>query len=358
MAAGARTEAGTMAGWAGSGAGTMAAGAETGAGTMAAGAGTEAWIMAVWTGAGTMAAGAETGAGTMAAGAGTGAGTMAAGAGTGAGTMAAGAGTEAWIMAVWTGSGAGNMAVRSGSEAGTMAAGAGTGFGTMAAGHGTGTRNHGCVGWYWSTVPRLCGPALEHGTMAVWAGTGARAGLLALRLLEVLWRLRGPPNARRDPEKGSENGDWPSGLREKTLSTSGNELLHHGTLSTSICAFLRTASLSLLAKVSVLLMEQRVSGEMRSPAQAINTGQEWNTGLLLSAGQWALGIGPEGVTEDSEDSDSESFFDIIEVEKGEEYSFQRIRSFLKATKGMRAALMRRSKAFGQPVFCGPEKHRT
>ncbi|KAK1904441.1 DNA gyrase subunit A [Dissostichus eleginoides] len=84
---------------------------------------------------------------------------------------------------------------------------------------------------------------------------------------------------------------------------------------------------------------------------------------------------PEGVTEDSEDSDSASFFDIIEVEKGEEYSFQRIRSFLKATKGMRAvkiedffvdlqlfhdsanALMRRSEAFGQPVFCGPEKHR-
>ncbi|KAK1901016.1 Kynurenine formamidase [Dissostichus eleginoides] len=45
---------------------------------------------------------------------------------------------------------------------------------------------------------------------------------------------------------------------------------------------------------------------------------------------------PEGVTEDSEGSDSESFFDIVEVEKGEEYSFQRIRSFLAGTKGMRA----------------------
>ena len=52
-----------------------------------------------------------------------------------------------------------------------------------------------------------------------------------------------------DPEKGSKNGDWHSGLHEKTLSHSGNELLNHGMLATSICAFLRTASLSLLAEV-------------------------------------------------------------------------------------------------------------
>ncbi|KAK1894882.1 Transposon TX1 uncharacterized 82 kDa protein [Dissostichus eleginoides] len=82
---------------------------------------------------------------------------------------------------------------------------------------------------------------------------------------------------------------------------------------------------------------------------------------------------PEGVTEDSEDS--ESFFDIVEVEKGEEYSFQRIRSFLAGTKGMRAvkieiffadlqifhnsarAFMRRPEALGEPVFSSPEKAR-
>ncbi|KAF3854421.1 hypothetical protein F7725_022476 [Dissostichus mawsoni] len=73
---------------------------------------------------------------------------------------------------------------------------------------------------------------------------------------------------------------------------------------------------------------------------------------------------PEGVTEDSEDSDSELFFDIVEVEKGEEYSFQRIRSFLAGTKGMRAifhnsarAFMRRPEALGEPVFSSPEKAR-
>ena len=49
--------------------------------------------------------------------------------------------------------------------------------------------------------------------MAAGAGTmaaGARAGILALRFLpcclEALWRLRGPPKARRDPEKGSLKG--------------------------------------------------------------------------------------------------------------------------------------------------------
>ncbi|KAF3844308.1 hypothetical protein F7725_007471 [Dissostichus mawsoni] len=162
----------------------------------------------------------------MAGGAGAGAGTMAAGAGTGVGTMAAGHGTGAGTMAVWAGSGAG----------------------TMAAGHGTGTRNHGCVGWYWSTVPWLCGPALEHGTMAAGTATGvgtmaagagtgagtmaagagtgagtmaagAPAGILALRLLETFWRLRGPPEARRDPKKG--------------LSHSGNKLQSQGLLATS-----------------------------------------------------------------------------------------------------------------------------
>ncbi|KAF3844306.1 hypothetical protein F7725_007469 [Dissostichus mawsoni] len=158
----------------------------------------------------------------MAGGAGAGAGTMAAGAGTGVGTMAAGHGTGAGTMAVWAGSGAG----------------------TMAAGHGTGTPNHGCVGWYWSTVPWLCGPALEHGTMAAGTATGvgtmatgagtmaagagtgtgtmatgAPAGILALRLLETFWRLRGPPEARRDPKKG--------------LSHSGNKLQSQGLLATS-----------------------------------------------------------------------------------------------------------------------------
>ena len=34
-------------------------------------------------------------------------------------------------------------------------------------------RNRGCVGRYWSTEPWLCGMVLEHGNMAVWAGTGA-----------------------------------------------------------------------------------------------------------------------------------------------------------------------------------------
>ncbi|KAF3850667.1 hypothetical protein F7725_012439 [Dissostichus mawsoni] len=92
--------------------------------------------MAVWAGSG---------AGNMAVRFGSEAGTMAAGAGTGAGTMAAGASTEAGTMAVWAGSGAG----------------------TMAAGHGTGTRNHGCVGWYWSTGPWLLGTEPEHGTMAI-----------------------------------------------------------------------------------------------------------------------------------------------------------------------------------------------
>jgi len=152
---------------------------------------------------------------------------MAAGAGTGAGTMAAGAGTGAGTMAVWAGTRAGNMAAGPGNGAVTMAAGTGTEAGTMAVWAGTGA-----------------------GNMAAGTGTaGARAGILALRLLEVFWRIRGPLNARRDPEKGSENGDWPSGLCEKTLSHSGNELLNHGMLATSICAFLRAASLSLLAEV-------------------------------------------------------------------------------------------------------------
>ena len=84
---------------------------------------------------------------------------------------------------------------------------------------------------------------------------------------------------------------------------------------------------------------------------------------------------PEGVSEDSEESDSESFFDIVEVAKGEEYSFQRIRSFLANTKGWRGVklddffadvqifhntarvLMRRTEALGEPFFSGPEKAR-
>jgi len=65
--------------------------------------------------------------------------------------------------------------------AGTIAAGAGTGAGTMASGAGT--------------------MAAGAGTMAA----GARAGILALRFLscclEALWRLRGPPKARRDLER-------------------------------------------------------------------------------------------------------------------------------------------------------------
>ena len=73
------------------------------------------------------------------------------------------------------------MATGAGTEAGTMAAGAGTGAGTMAAGART-----------WA------------GTMAL----GARAASLALRLLLLgaVWRLRGPPKARRVPENGSWTG--------------------------------------------------------------------------------------------------------------------------------------------------------
>ena len=66
---------------------------------------------------------------------------------------------------------------------------------------------------------------------------------------------------------------------------------------------------------------------------------------------------------------------MVEVEKGEEYSFQRIRSFLAETKGLRGvkleiffadlqifhnsakALMRRPEALGEPVFSSPEKAR-
>ena len=71
----------------------------------------------------------------------------------------------------------------------------------------------------------------------VWTGSldaGERAGSLALRLLTNRWRLRGTPNARRDPKKGSEAGDWHLGLLENSLSHSGNKLLSHGLLATSI----------------------------------------------------------------------------------------------------------------------------
>ncbi|KAF3856960.1 hypothetical protein F7725_008819 [Dissostichus mawsoni] len=49
---------------------------------------------------------------------------------------------------------------------------------------------------------------------------------------------------------------------------------------------------------------------------------------------------PEGVTEDSEDSDSESFFDIVEI-------------FYNSAR----AFMRRPEALGEPVFSSPEKAR-
>ncbi|XP_010779979.1 uncharacterized protein [Notothenia coriiceps] len=226
-----------------------------------------------------MGTGAGTEARTMAVRSGSGAGNMAVRSGSGAGNMTAGAGTGAGNMAVWSGSGAGNMAVRSGAKQGPWLLGRhwSRNHGLLGAERkpgpwlckpGNGVWKHGCVGRHWSmeawtrgpvleqgpwrhwsrnhdcwarnrnTGPWLCGMVLEHGTMAAGSGAGAGTmavgrGTLALRLLGVFWRLRGPPNARPDPKKGSENEDWLSGLREKILSHSGNKLQSQGLRATS-----------------------------------------------------------------------------------------------------------------------------
>ncbi|KAF3858918.1 hypothetical protein F7725_012119 [Dissostichus mawsoni] len=115
---------------------------------------------------------------------------MAAGAGTGVGTMAAGHGTGAGTMAVW--------AVL---EQGPWLLGTEPEHGTMAVWDGTGARYHGCVGRHWSTEPWLLEPQL-----------GSEPWLLGPELGPEPWLL-GPEPWLLGPELGWNHGCWaPAGI--------------------------------------------------------------------------------------------------------------------------------------------------
>jgi len=75
------------------------------------------------------------------------------------------------------------MAVWAGTGAGTMAAGHELEHGTMAVWDSTGARYHGCVGRHWSTVPWLCGPALEPEPWLLGPVLELKAWLLGVGLL-------------------------------------------------------------------------------------------------------------------------------------------------------------------------------